>query len=101
METCHALASRGHHLTLAVRPDSHTPARDPFKFYGLPRLPLLADAADHPANHGEHVPDHPERKARSGSGSMVIEIAPITGPAPARRAGYLTFALGRSLGRGR
>jgi len=34
METCHALASRGHDLTLVVRPDSHEPPRDPFVFYG-------------------------------------------------------------------
>ena len=27
METCHALARRGHHVTLVVRPDSHTPPR--------------------------------------------------------------------------
>jgi hypothetical protein len=38
METCHALAARGHEVTLVVRPDSHTPARDPFAFYGLPPL---------------------------------------------------------------
>jgi glycosyltransferase involved in cell wall biosynthesis len=35
METCHALAMRGHHVTLMVRPDSTEPARDPFSFYGL------------------------------------------------------------------
>jgi glycosyltransferase involved in cell wall biosynthesis len=72
METCHALAARGHEVTLAVRPDSHAPARDPFVFYGLPRIP-----------------------------SLTIEIAPVTGPPAARRAGYLTFAIGRALGRTR
>ena len=36
METCHALAERGHEVHLVVRPDTHTPARDPFEFYGLP-----------------------------------------------------------------
>jgi glycosyltransferase involved in cell wall biosynthesis len=35
METCHALARRGHDVTLLVRPDTHTPARDPLAFYGL------------------------------------------------------------------
>lgn len=35
MQTCHALASRGHSVTLLVRPDSHTPARDVYTFYGL------------------------------------------------------------------
>lgn len=72
MATCHALASRGHQVTLAVRPDSHTPARDPFVFYGVPRIPGLQ-----------------------------VEIAPITGPALSRRVGYLTFAIGRSMGRAR
>jgi glycosyltransferase involved in cell wall biosynthesis len=72
METCHALATRGHEVTLVVRPDSHTPARDPFVFYGLPRIPQLR-----------------------------IEIAPLTGPPTARRVGYLTFTIGRAAGRGR
>src|SRR5436190_20103815 len=72
METCHALAARGHEITLVVRPDTHTPARDPFAFYGLPRIPGLR-----------------------------IEIAPITGPAASRRIGYLTFAIGRAMGRTR
>ena len=35
METCHALAGRGHEVHLVVRPDTHTPARDPFEYYGL------------------------------------------------------------------
>ena len=72
METCHALASRGHEVTLLVRPDTHEPARDPFAFYGLPRTNALR-----------------------------IEIAPIGGPMASRRAGYLTFATGRALGRTR
>jgi len=72
METCHALAARGHAVTLIVRPDTHTPPRDPYIFYGLPRIPALH-----------------------------IEVAPLTGPPAARRAGYLTFALGRALGRAR
>jgi glycosyltransferase involved in cell wall biosynthesis len=72
METCHALAARGHEVTLVVRPDTHTPARDPFAFYGLPAIPELR-----------------------------IEVAPITGPASSRRVGYLTFAIGRAMGRTR
>ncbi len=72
METCHALAQRGHDVTLVVRPDTETPPRDPFAFYGLSRIPTL------------HV-----------------EVVPVTGPAAARRAGYLTFAIGRSIGRAR
>ena len=54
MATCHALAVRGHGVTMAVRPDTETPARDPFLFYGLPRIE-----------------------------GLTIEIAPLTGPAAA------------------
>src|SRR5262245_50417447 len=72
METCHALAARGHDVAFVVRPDTHEPARDPFAFYGLPRIP-----------------------------SLTIEVAPVTGPQVARRTGYLTFAMGRALGRAR
>jgi glycosyltransferase involved in cell wall biosynthesis len=72
METCHALASRGHDVRLVVRPDTRTPPRDPFAFYGLPRIERL------------HV-----------------EVAAVTGPAAARRTGYLTFAVRRSIGRAR
>jgi glycosyltransferase involved in cell wall biosynthesis len=39
MATCHALVARGHTVTLVVRPDTTQPPRDPFRFYGLPRLP--------------------------------------------------------------
>ena len=43
MATCHALAARGHDVTLVVRPDTTPPARDPFAFYGLPRIAGLHD----------------------------------------------------------
>jgi len=72
METCCALAERGHEVSLVVRPDSHAPARDPFEFYGRARVA------------GLHV-----------------EVVPITGPPASRRAGYLTFAIGRAAGRSR
>src|SRR4051812_11642098 len=72
METCHALASRGHDVTLVVRPDTIRPARDPFVFYGLTPAPTLH-----------------------------LETAAVTGPPATRRAGYLTYSLGRSLGRAR
>src|SRR5882672_2861009 len=72
METCHALACRGHVVDLIVRPDTHAPARDPFAYYGL-------------------VPD-----AR-----LTIQRAPVAGPSVARRIGYLAFAIGRSMGRAR
>lgn len=41
MATCHALASRGHIVRLLVRPDTASPARDPFAYYGLPPVPGL------------------------------------------------------------
>jgi len=41
MQTCYALAQRGHDVTLVVRPDSARLARDPFAYYGLERLPNL------------------------------------------------------------
>jgi glycosyltransferase involved in cell wall biosynthesis len=72
METCHALAARGHDVHLIVRPDTHTPARDPFRYYGL----------------------EPAERLR-------IERAPVRGPMTARRLGYLAFAAGRSAGAGR
>jgi len=40
-ETCHALAARGHDVTLVVRDDTARPRRDPFEFYGLPHLAAL------------------------------------------------------------
>ena len=72
METCHALAGRGHEVRLVVRPDSHSPARDPFEYYGLPR-----------------------------SAALIVERAPVAGPVFARRVAYLSFAVGRALGSAR
>jgi glycosyltransferase involved in cell wall biosynthesis len=72
IETCHALAERGHRVDLVVKPDTQQPARDPFTYYALP-----------PNNR------------------LVIERAPVSGPQFARRMGYLAFAVGRALGRGR
>jgi glycosyltransferase involved in cell wall biosynthesis len=72
METCYALAARGHTVTMVVRPDTSAPPRDPFAFYGLERIDRLH-----------------------------IEVAAAAGPPAARRTGYLTFALGRALGRAR
>ena len=59
METCHALAARGHDVTLVVRPDSQTPARDPFVFYGLPRIAGL-----HVAGRFAGVQGHPRARPR-------------------------------------
>jgi glycosyltransferase involved in cell wall biosynthesis len=72
METCHALVTRGHRVHLIVRPDTHTPARDPYVYYGLPRVPGLD-----------------------------IEPAPVLGPSAARRLAFLAFAAGRTLRTGR
>src|SRR5262245_60788446 len=75
METCRALADRGHAVHLVVRPDTQTPARDPFQFYGMAKRERL-----------------------------VIEYAPMTGPglpSLARRIGYLAFAAGRAAGSSR
>ena len=72
VETCHALARRGHEVSLVVRPDTHVPARDPLVYYGLPTVTTFH-----------------------------IERAPVAGPPIARRIGYLAFALGRALGAAR
>jgi glycosyltransferase involved in cell wall biosynthesis len=72
METCHALAERGHEVHLVVRPDTHAPARDPFEYYGLAKSARLA-----------------------------VERVPVGGPQLARRIGYLGSALARSAGRSR
>ena len=74
IETCHALARRGHGVALIVRPDTHQPPRDPLGFYGLPPEPRL---------RVERVP------------------VPSSGPAAAKRLGYLAFAAGRAAGQGR
>jgi glycosyltransferase involved in cell wall biosynthesis len=68
IHTCHALACRGHEVTLLVRPDTAASARDPFEFYGLSPIPTLR-----------------------------IERARVGGPSAMRRALYLAAALGRSL----
>ena len=73
METCHALAERGHEVDLVVRKDTHAPGRDPYAYYGLPPLARLR-----------------------------LEYAPVPDrPAAARRLGYLAFATGRAFGRTR
>ena len=69
IETCYALVKRGHSVDLIVRPDTHTPARDPFTYYGL-------------------SPDK----------ALSVERAPVSGPAAAKRLGYIAFAIGRAIG---
>jgi glycosyltransferase involved in cell wall biosynthesis len=72
METCHALARRGHQVSLIARPDTQSPPRDPYEYYGLPRID-----------------------------TFTIEQAPVMGPQFARRIGYMSFAVGRAIGRER
>jgi glycosyltransferase involved in cell wall biosynthesis len=55
-----------------VRPDSATPPRDPWAYYGLPRVPALS-----------------------------IERVGVPASPAARRAAYLAHSLSRSVGRGR
>ena len=69
METCHALARRGHDVHLVVRPDTHAPARDPFEYYGV------------------------TKNAR-----LIVERVPGAGPHLTRRINYLVHAVGRSAG---
>jgi glycosyltransferase involved in cell wall biosynthesis len=73
METCHALAGRGHRVDLVVKPDTQAPPRDPFAFYGLTPLPALRI-----------------ERAAAPAGSGIIA-----------RTGYLSFALGRAAGTAR
>lgn len=47
MQTCHALAARGHHVTLSVRSDTADPPRDPFSYYGVTPSPSLVVARRH------------------------------------------------------
>src|SRR5258708_12486417 len=106
MATCHALAARGHEVTLVVRPDSQTPPRDPFAFYGLPPLnPVEHTQAGADADHTGQAAaakraDHPEHAQaaehadKAGQGVLRIEVVPVTGPPAARPPGYATFPIG-------
>ena len=68
VSTCHALAARGHRVTLLVRPDTAAAARDPLAFYGLAPIE-----------------------------GFTIARVPVAGPAPLRRAHYLAAAVRHSL----
>jgi glycosyltransferase involved in cell wall biosynthesis len=72
METCHALARRGHEVRLVVRPDSAARQRDPWAYYGLPPVPALT-----------------------------IEHVRVPAPLSARRAAYVAHSLWRALGQSR
>jgi glycosyltransferase involved in cell wall biosynthesis len=68
VSTCHALAARGHRVTLLVRPDTAAETRDPLAFYDLPPID-----------------------------GLTIARVPVAGPAPLRRAHYLAAAVKHSL----
>jgi glycosyltransferase involved in cell wall biosynthesis len=70
METCHALARRGHQVRLVVRPDSASPPRDPWAYYGL--APVAG---------------------------LVIDRVRVPASPAARRAAYVAASVGRSIGR--
>ncbi len=72
METCAALARRGHRVRLVVRPDTANPPRDPLAYFGLPETPGLA-----------------------------IERVLVGGPPAVRRAASLAQALGKAFAAGR
>ena len=73
METCFALAERGHSVHLIVKPDTQSPARDPFEFYGLPKTKsLIIERVNAPA----------------GAGVLA-------------RVAYMSFSFGRAFGKGR
>ena len=76
METCHALATRGHHVHLVVRPDTVQPPRDPFTYYGLPPVDRLVI---------ERAVDRIGLFRRSAAGHRVV---------------YLRYAVSRALGAG-
>lgn len=69
-QTCHALARRGHAVTLVVRPDTAVPARDPFAFYG---------EAPHP--------------------NLRVKALAVAGRPGLRRAAWLAQAIGRAVNR--
>jgi glycosyltransferase involved in cell wall biosynthesis len=71
METCAALARRGHRVSLIVRPDTASPARDPFAYYGISDAPNLS----------------------------IARVA-VAGPQALRRVASLAQALGRAMATG-
>lgn len=70
VETIHALARRGHRVTLVCRPDSERPSRDALAYYGLDEVPTLS-----------------------------LSRVRVWGPAVQRRVQYVVAAAAWSLGR--
>ncbi len=69
-ETCHALARRGHDVRLIVRPDTATPRRDPFEFYG-----------------------------KAPEARLVVDRLPVVGSPAARRGAWIAQAVARAIGK--
>jgi len=72
MQTCWALADRGHRVTLLVRPDTSAAPRDPFAYYGL-----------------------------AATDRLVLERVRVAGSPAARRIAYLAQACARAARRPR
>jgi len=70
METCASLVKRGHRVHMLVRPDTATPERDPFAYYGV-----------------------------APTWRLRFDRAPVFGPPSARRAAYLALMVERLLDR--
>lgn len=99
MQTCHALASHGHSVTLLVRPDSHTPARDVYTFYGLPpvsglRLEAVATSGGATLRRARMLWEG-VRRALSGSHDVVftrdLGLASLLARLPASRRPGLIY----------
>jgi glycosyltransferase involved in cell wall biosynthesis len=93
MATCHALAARGHDVTLVTRPDTTSPPRDPFRFYGLAPLDTLRFASVSAAPGG-----------RAGRVRFLLSAMRRSGGRPApivvtRDLGLADFLLQRPAGR--
>ena len=72
METCYALAERGHDVCLLVRPDTAARPRDPFEFYGL-----------------------------TSHAGLRIERVPVAGPEQVRRLTYVAWVVATTVGKSR
>jgi glycosyltransferase involved in cell wall biosynthesis len=79
--------------------DPGSESRDPGSGFRVPgsESPVPGSGFRVPGS-GSRVPEPP---VPATAGTLTIERAPVSGPAAARRLGYLAFALGRAAGSGR
>jgi glycosyltransferase involved in cell wall biosynthesis len=95
METCYALAERGHRVHLVVKGDTQAPARDPFAFYGLAPTPnLVIERANAPSLRAS-------TSALRAAGDTSRFGWQAAGAGILARVGYLSFVLGRAFGKTR